>query len=473
MAEVNDRKLYLGPRLRVLRRELGINQTRMAEELGVSASYLNHLERNQRPLTAQMLLRLANTYDIDIRDFVSGGDGAAAGNLAEVFADRMFHDLGVPRHEIGEVAENYPGVAEAVARLYHALVDLRRMPDLVAQADGAAASSATPLDWLREHIQERRNHFPELDDAAERLAAELGDDVADGIGRIRAHLKERHGVEVRVVPADMLPAAVRHYDVHRKRLMLSEQLPAESRTFAAAYQLCYSALRPIVGQLLERAAPPDATARRLLTVTLTNYGAAAILMPYQAFRAATEASGYDLDLLQDRFGVHYEHVAHRLTTLGRAGERGLPFFMLRIDSAGNVSKRFAGEAFPFSRFGGTCPRWNLHAAFQTPGRLLEQIIETPDGKRYFTVSRTVPRTAAGRSAAGPLAIGLGCELKHAARLVYAAGRDLERAEATAIGPACRLCERPDCVDRAMPPLSRSIEISDHQRSRYPYPFVDI
>ncbi len=146
--------------------------------------------------------------------------------------------------------------------------------------------------------------------------------------------------------------------------------------------------------------------------------------------------------------------------------------MLRIDSAGNVSKRFAGEAFPFSRFGGTCPRWNLHAAFQTPGRLLQQIVETPDGKRYFTLSRTVPRIGAGRSAAGPLAIGLGCELKHAARLVYAAGRDLDR-DVIAIGPACRLCERPDCVDRAMPPISRSIEMSDHQRSRFPYPFANI
>ena len=212
-----DRKLYLGPRLRVLRRELGLNQTRMAEELGVSPSYLNHLERNQRPLTAQMLLRLANTYDIDMRDFVAGANEAAASDLHEIFADGLVRDIGIPRHEVLEVAENYPSVAEAVARLYRALGDLRRMPDRIEQLGAASPAMASPLDWLRDHLDQRRNHLPELDSAAEAVSLELGAGPDALREAMLARLGERYGVVVRVMPEDVLPGSLRHYDFHRRR----------------------------------------------------------------------------------------------------------------------------------------------------------------------------------------------------------------------------------------------------------------
>src|SRR5688572_1231808 len=166
MAERPDRKLYLGPRIRLLRRELGINQSQMAEELGISPSYLNHLERNQRPLTAQMLLRLANTYDVDVREFVSGGGEAALWGLSEVFSDPLVRDIGIPRHEVLEVTENYPGVSEAIGRLYRALVDFRRMPDVLEEAGKGARLVSTPIEWLRDFVQQHGNHFADLDTAA-------------------------------------------------------------------------------------------------------------------------------------------------------------------------------------------------------------------------------------------------------------------------------------------------------------------
>jgi predicted transcriptional regulator len=150
----------------------------------------------------------------------------------------------------------------------------------------------------------------------------------------------------------------------------------------------------------------------------------------------------------------------------------VPFFMVRVDSAGNVSKRFAGSAFPFSRFGGACPRWNIHSSFRTPGRIVTQIIETPDAQRYFTLSRTVARIAtpyAGEDA--ELAIGMGCELKYAERLVYSRGLDLRDPVATGIGPACRICERPACPQRAAEPLSRTLMVDDFTKSISPYPFA--
>lgn len=460
MPEIADRKLYLGPRLRVLRRELGINQSRMAEELGVSPSYLNHLERNQRPLTAQMLLRLANTYDIDIRDFVSGSSASVSSDLHEAMSDALVRDIGVPRHEVSEVAENYPGVAEAITRLYRALTDLRRIPDALRDAPSPTVSS--PLEWLRGHIEQHRNHFAEIDAAAEAIATGLPDDPADLHPALHARLKADHGITVHVVPEATLAGTLRHYDFHRKRLMLSQRLEGPARRFAAAFQLALGALDPLLAG--HAAAAPDAETRRLLHVALANYAAAAIVMPYARLLKAAEDSRYDLPLLQARFGVSFEQLAHRLTSLGRSGARGIPFFLLKLDSAGIVSKRFEGERFPFARFGGVCPRWSLHRALASPGTLVPELVETPDGHRFVTLIRA----AAGD--ANPVAVALGCEARHADRIVHADGLG---PAATSIGPTCHLCERTACSDRALPPATRGLEIHAYQRTATPYPFRQV
>lgn len=458
-----DRKLYLGPRLRVLRRELGLNQTNMAEELGVSPSYLNHLERNQRPLTAQMLLRLANTYDIDMRDFVAGANEAAASDLHEIFADGLVRDIGIPRHEVMEVAENYPSVAEAMTRLYRALTDLRRMPDRMEKLGATPSAMASPLDWLREYLDGKRNHFDELDQAAEALSRELGQGPDALREAMLARLGDIYGIAVRVMPEEVLSGSLRHYDFHRRRLMLSERLPAESRLFAIAYQLALQALQKPIAAAIERAAPPDDEAAGLARVAFANYVAAAILMPYARFLEAATATRHDLDLLAVRFGVSFEQAAHRLTTLGRQGARGLPFFLLKLDAAGNVSKRFSGEAMPIARFGGGCPRWGVQRAFRLPGETITALVETPDEARYVTFTRAMPRTAAP----GLAAIVLGCEAKHAAAIGYA---DVLPDVAIPIGPACHLCERPHCPERALPPVTRALDLNPYQRPVAPYPF---
>jgi len=222
--------------------------------------------------------------------------------------------------------------------------------------------------------------------------------------------------------------------------------------------------------VVENLTTPDS--RALARVALANYFAAALLMPYRPFLEAARAERYDIELLAHRFGASFEQVCHRLTTLSRPTSRGVPFFMLRVDSAGNISKRFAGATFPFSRFGGSCPRWRVHEAFRTPGRVVTQIVETPDGARFFTLARTAPRIAGpyADEDAG-LAIGIGCELKFAQRLVYSRGLDLAEPAVTEIGPACRVCERPACPQRAAEPLGRTLTVDDFSKSISPYPFA--
>jgi predicted transcriptional regulator/DNA-binding XRE family transcriptional regulator len=456
MAQVPERKLFLGPRLRRLRRDLGLTQTRMAEDLSVSPSYLNLLERNQRPVTAQVLLRLAEVYDIDIRSLSSDHEAAGARDLTEVFADPLFRDLAVARSEVAEVAENAPGVSDAIVRLYRAFADRRRLAEFGAlprAEDGAQGLAFTPSDWVRDYIQGQRNFFPELDEAGEALSRELKPEPQGFTAAGRQRLADRHGIQVRVVPLDLLPDSVRRYDHHRRRLMLSELLGEQGRAFSIAYQLALAEHDAQLTAMADRAAAP-------------------VMMPYEAFHEACERTSHDIELIGARFGASFEQVCHRLTTLSRPTSRGVPFFMLRVDSAGNISKRFAGASFPFSRFGGSCPRWRVHEAFRTPGRVITQMVETPDGARYFTLARTAPRVAGpyADEDAG-LAIGLGCELKYAPRLIYSRGLDLAEPLITEIGPACRVCERPACPQRAAEPLGRTLMVDDFTKSISPYPFA--
>lgn len=442
----------------------------MAAELGISASYLNHLERNQRPVTAPVLLRLAEAFDVDVKAFASeGGDAAGAEQLAEIFSDPILSDLGVARFELVELADNSPAAADAIVRLYTAVRELQRRPADETGADPRVL--ITPETWVRDYIQAQRNHFPELEEGAETLGGALSDplSVAEAL---RRRLKEAWGVESRVVDPEMLDDVSQHYDPQRRTFMLSALLRPENRTFGLAYQLSLLEFAPLIERMLDGARPPDLGSRRLLHMSFANYAASAIMMPYGKFLRAAEEHRYALDRLCGQFGANIEQISHRITTLGRSGARGVPFFMLRVDPAGNISKRYAGESFPFSHFGGTCPRWHLHAAFQTPGQTIRQLIETPDGQRFFTISRTIERPIRPDLRDDALlAIGLGCDVRYAPRIAYADGLDLTNTPATPVGPACAICPRIGCAYRATAPAGRMLAVEENRKTISPYPFV--
>jgi XRE family transcriptional regulator, fatty acid utilization regulator len=472
--ETDSRKLFIGPRLKRLRRDLALTQTRMAEDLGMSPSYLNLLERSQRPVTAQILLRLAEAYDVDLRSLGAEGDEQAVVELAEVLSDPLFRDLGVPRHELSEVASAAPAVVEAVGRLYGAYREARRREELVQarvpERDDTIASD--PVDWVRDRVQDYRNHFPDLDAGAESIAGDLQALGPDLLPALRERLRERHQIQLRILPVDVMPDSLRRFDRHRRQLHVSEMVDGPGRLFAAAYQLSLLELGPEIDAVVARAQPQDPATRRLLRVNLANYAAAAVMMPYGRFLQAAESLAYDIAVLTARFGTSFEQVCHRLTTLSRQSARGVPFFMIRVDSAGNVSKRFAAGSFPFSRYGGTCPLWTLHATFKIPGKIFTQVVEMPDGARFLSIARTVRRAIPSfHEGESELAVALGCELKYASRLVYGRGLDLVHPSATPIGINCRLCERPDCPQRALPPLAKPLVIDESRRGVSPFTFA--
>ena len=463
-----DRKLYAGPRLRRLRLQLGLTQTRMADDLGVSVSYLNLIERNQRPLTAAVLLRMAQVYNTDLRMLTGDDVERASEEVRAALGDPLLSGIEVSRAELHDFVAQAPAIAQAFLRLHNAWHER----GAVHEQHSAVDQVRGPLEAVRDFVHERHNHFADIDARAESLADELRLAAGDLYSAVAARLRARHGLTVRVLPADVLPSSLRRLDYHGQQLQLSELLDSASRTFQASYQLGLVEAKAEIDAVVATAGLTDKSAERLLVQSLASYFAAALMMPYGRFHAAAESLGYDLELLQARFGAGFEQVAHRLTTLQRPGARGVPFFLIRTDRAGQISKRFAAGRSPLARIGGNCPLWSLHAAFDRPGAILTQVIETEDGARWLTVARTVRTYATPYGAIRPdYAIALGCELAHGHSLTYARGLDLDAPNPTPIGLACQLCERADCRQRSAPPASRRLVVDERSRGINPFRFT--
>ncbi|MFM9977417.1 MAG: short-chain fatty acyl-CoA regulator family protein [Sphingomonadaceae bacterium] len=462
-------KLFVGLAVRRLRRSAGLTQAAMAEALAISPSYLNLVERNQRPVTAALLLRLADTFDFDPRQLSASEPGGGIEALRRRLADPLFADLGMDRARLVDWLGAAPEAAEAFARAYD------RMG--TARDDGAA----DPIAAVRREIERWRNHFADLDAAAEALADELRAGSGDLYGAIAERLRVTHQLSIRILPVDVMPATLRRLDLHARQLQLSELLDPASRTFAAGFQLAQDEAKGEIEALVRGAGFAERSAERLYRRHLTSYFAAALMMPYGRFLRACEATGYDVELLQRRFGAGFEQVAHRLTTLSRVGARGLPFFMLRIDRAGVASKRYVGaSASPLVEADGRCPLWEVHAAFDRPGALVRQVVALEDPgsgagageTRWFTQARTVsPQGGRIGQVRAQFAVGLGIDAALAEPLAAARGIDLVRGAATPVGLGCRQCTRPDCPQRAAPPAGRALVFNERERGVSPFGFV--
>ncbi len=457
---MSDQKLFAGHAVRRIRRASGLTQSAMAETLGVSPSYLNLIERNQRPLTAGIMFRLADRFDFDPRTLSGAAPGGGVEAIRRRLADPIFADLGLDRAAIADWIAFAPDAAEAFARAFD-------------KAGQVSAPIGDPISEVRQEIERWRNHFADLDLQAEQLADELRLGSGDLYGAISERLRVKHQLSIRILPVDVMPDRLRRLDLHARQLQLSELLDPSARTFAAAAQLGQFEAREEIEALVAGASFAERAGERLYRRHLTSYFAAALMMPYARFLRACEATGYDLDLLQRRFGAGFEQVAHRLTTLQRVGSRGLPFFMVRIDRAGQSSKRYAGASnSPLVETDKRCPLWHLHRAFDRPGTLVRQLVALEDGSRWFTLARTVrPNGARAGGVEAEFAIGLGVEARLASSLADARGVDLLEGAATPIGLGCRACLRGDCPQRSAPPTGRVLTFNERERGLTPFAFA--
>lgn len=477
------RKLFVGPRVRRLREQNGWSQGLLAQRLSLSLSYVSQIENNQRPVTASVLLKLAEVFGGDVSQFSEEQDRHRLAELDAALHDRTLRAETASPAALARMVEQAPELVEAFLTLYQRHGRLQEeYAQAIAHIDGASGPAqeggfhpgAVPLPYeaVREHFNRRNNYLDVLDRLGESLAGELRLVPGQRAPAMRELLRERCGLEVVAVTEDDGSGWLRRHDRARRRLELPASLSDAQQVFQMATQYALLAHRREVDDQVLDGGFTDPPTQALARQGFAHYFAAAVLLPYGDFLATARRFRYDIELLQQRFHVGFETVCHRLSTLQRAGARGVPFYFVRLDQAGNISKRQSATAFHFARHGGACPLWHVHEAFAQPERILTQVLEMPDGTRFFGIARTTSRGGGGfRSRRKQFAIGLGCELAQARELVYADGIDPEHPrDVVPIGPGCRVCPRADCAQRAFPPAGQVLVADDHSESLVSYRF---
>jgi predicted transcriptional regulator/DNA-binding XRE family transcriptional regulator len=464
-----NRKLYSGAKLRDMRQRLGLTQKDFASKLGVSLPYLNQMENNNRPLSGTVILALAQEFGFDVTELSSSENERLFSDMREAFSDPIFSDTPPQLADMRLTASNAPSIARAFLDLHRAYRQTQERLASLDEALGRDDARLQPSPWeeVRDFFHYCNNYIDAVDRAAEGFAK--GRQSPDWI--LKKAIKTLHDLGITVRNGDQ--DATRIYDPNTKILTISNRILSETARFQILLQLALIEQEKLLEATLDLARFQSPEARAIAKIGLANYFAGAALMPYKEFLETARTERHDLERLSSHFGVSIEQVAHRLSTLQRPGNNGIPFFFVRVDQAGTITKRHSATRLQFARFGGACPLWNVHRAFETPGQFLRQLAETPDGIRYLSIARDV--TKGGGSFNAPLrrfAIALGCELKHAEQLVYADGLDLGRPDAfEPIGISCRLCERRSCHQRSVPPLERQLIIDENERAMLPYRVV--
>lgn len=461
-------KLYAGAKLRELRGRLGLTQRVFAGKLGVSLPYLNQMENNHRPVSATVVLGLAREFGQDVTELSVGDGERMVSDMREALADPVFPSATPSLADLRLTASNAPGLARAFLDLHRAY---RQSHERLASLDEAlgrdgATQRSSPWEEVRDFFHYCDNYLDSIDRAAELFACPAG------IRKDPTILAQDLLAKQRVSLHFSDTSALRHFDPATGQLHISSQASGPTQRFQMLHQLALLTQNDLLDTTLDQARFQTPEARDIAKIGLANYFAGAALLPYRAFLAAAKSTRHDLERLADLFGASIEQVAHRLSTLQRPGEKGIPFFFVRVDQAGTITKRHSATRLQFARFGGACPLWNVHRAFESPGQFLRQLAETPGGDRYLCLARDVSKP--GGAFLAPVrrfAIGLGCELRHASDLVYSDGLDL-KGRFDPIGISCRICDRQHCHQRSVPPLEHRLHVDPNHRETLPYSIAD-
>jgi len=459
-----SQKLYAGVKLREIRARLNLTQKAFADRLGVSLPYLNQMENNHRPVSAAVVLALAQEFGLDVTELTVGESERLVSDMREALADPVFTSGSPPLADLRLAASNAPALARAFLDLHRAYRQTHERLASLDEALGREDASLKPSPWeeVRDFFHYCDNYIDAVDRAAEHFAMPSGTRKDAKI--LGEELFRRLGITLHFSDN----SSIRRYDPASRRLEISARASGATQGFQILHQVALIAHNDLLEATLDLARFSTPEAREIAKIGLANYFAGAALLPYRAFLQAAKDTRHDLERLADLFGASIEQVAHRLSTLQRPGAKGIPFFFVRVDQAGTITKRHSATRLQFARFGGACPLWNVHQAFETPGRFLRQLAETPDGVRYLCLARDVSKPAGAYLApVRRFAIGLGCEVQHAPDMVYADGLDL-KGRFEPIGISCRICERPTCHQRSVPPLERRLRVNPDRRDLLPY-----
>ena len=468
----------IGSKIRKERRAKGLSQSDLSKKLEISPSYLNLIESGRRSITVPILIKIGNELGISLRDLTQESNKRILSDIMEVLSNELFEDLDITNYETNEFISNNPNIAKAMLTLNDSYKSLRDdMQNRLEAMDVESSikerkSTHLPVEIVSDFLQENKNYFDSIERKAESIRNKIYFEEGHrtiGHSLIQYLLKE-HNTKIKVVSSEDDEKSIKKFDKNNNILFLSTMLTYSSRNFHLAYQIAYFDGHETIDKIIKENKIYSEEVISLLKISLLNYFAAAILMPYDEFLQSAKKYKYDVEILMHHFATSFEQVTHRLTNLQRPGNEGVPFHFLKTDIAGNVSKRFSLSGIHIPRHGGSCPRWNVYIAFSNPGKIHPQISKMPDGKTYFCIARAFEKGIEKHGMPKSfVSIGLGCDLQYAKELTYSEGMDLQNKRLeTPIGVSCRICPRMDCQQRAFPPIDKDLKLDITYRGTSPY-----
>ena len=461
--------LKIGPKIKAFRRQLGLQANKLSEQLGISPSYLNLIESGKRKIDGDLLLKVCEELKIELTDLTNKSDLNLANNLSELLGDELFEDLDILGPEVQDLVNTNPKIARALIKLGDNYK--QKGQEIVSKVENISGKiidgrkTSFPGEVVSDFLQENKNYFSKLEKFADDIFNRIQINNRATYMALCDFLKTEYGVKVKdVLPEDGKPFS-KIYHKSQKELHLSDYVALETKKLYAAAQIAQEGAMVVIENYLSEFKFPSEESKKLTKVALLNYCGAAILMPYKLFHQECIKQKYDLELLQNTFACTFEQIAHRVTCLQDPKLPGIPFHFLRVDVAGNISKRFSLSGIEIPRYGGACPRWNVYSAFSRPGVIQAAVSKMSNGEKYVCIARTVEK-GVGRygKKKSILSIGLGCQAKYAKDFVYTENLDLnDKKTEIPIGVSCRTCDRLDCSQRAFPPLHKKFDVDINNR----------
>ena len=467
--KISDFNLKIGPKIKAFRRQLGIQANKLAEELGISASYLNLIESGKRRIDGNLVIRVCKELKINLEDLTSKADLNLENNISELLSDEIFEDLDILGPEVKDLVNSNPKIAKALVKLGDNFkqkdIEIVNKVENISGKIIDSRKAAFPGEVVSDFLQDNKNFFPKLEDFANLIFEKIKQNNRTRYVALCGFLKSEYNIRVLdIIPEESKPFS-KIYDSKKKELLLSDYISLETKKLHAAAQIAQVGAAREIEDYLSSFKFPTEESKKLTRVALLNYCGAAILMPYKLFHKECKELKYDLELLQNTFATSFEQVAHRVTCLQDPELPGIPFHLLRVDIAGNISKRFSLSGIEIPRYGGACPRWNVYSAFSRPGVIQAAVSKMTNGEKYVCIAKTVEK-GVGRygQKKSMLSIGLGCEAKYAKEFVYTENLNLnDKKTEIPIGVSCRTCDRLDCSQRAFPPLHKKFDVDINSR----------
>ena len=235
-------KIFAGSKIRSLREMFGLNQSAFADRLGISPSYLNQIENNQRPLTAQVMVGLAQNFSVDVGAFAHEDTEKLASDVREALADPVFSGLVPNGQDLKTIVSNVPWFAHAFLNLHLAFrrtgERLHALDERYAKGeDDGPPNVLMPYEEVRDFLHYRSNYFAGLDEAAEELAEQTFGSVAARPDTLASYLFSKHAIRIEFKTVDPQSRFVRQLDRKARVLWLREGIDPSSATFLMAQQI--------------------------------------------------------------------------------------------------------------------------------------------------------------------------------------------------------------------------------------------